>query len=1088
MKQNSQNFFTLFLIIFMSGLLISGSVFGQKIIWVSGVVQDAGGVDSDQGFVDLLIANGYDVQRENDTMTGGSLSAKQRGVLESGDLVIVSRSTNSGSYNTTDWNEIRKPIINITSYLSRANRWQWLENSNLLGGGDSGCPLYHVEDLAHPIFNGIIPDADGNVAVLDPAVGSGQTSLPDCQNIGNGQMIATAQDTGTVVIAYWPWNTKFHDGTEEVAAAPRLLFNAGARENDLDPGNLQGLMNLTPDGQTMFLNAVAFMLTPPAFAITIDAMQDEWYQGLKGPDDGYLQIRYFSHNDIGKPDGDADCSAKIWSAWDADWFYMYAEVTDDAVLATSPTDVWRNDCIELKVDGQATDETETAVSFDTRITAWAPEDVEPGQLTDNLAPLADEDKQFARRMTDDGYVLEFAIKLDKLGGSQPITAAIDEVFGLGIHIVDNDDTDRSAAIQWSAVLKDAIWNTPKFHGTVKFLEDNVISFIPVNNMTGETNTLPYDGSLPPIMIDAQKDPFYDGLTGPDDGWVYIPHQQYNTNGAPENDLDCSANLWVAWDDTYMYFYEEVTDEKVNLNNVTGYQNDCFEVYFDPDPTQAAASGQMGFRLTALDSADADPAAIAGVGNMNAATAAGFAGIGDNPTKGDYARRLTDNGYALECRVKWEWLTIGTRGPVVPAVGNSFGMATMNHDNDFGGREGSITWATVNNDNVWNNPSSHATVQFLEDGKLKLIAKNSITGDSNANPTWYDPNVSFRIAIDAVMDPWYNTLTGPDDGYVYIPAAAFNNNGAPDDDKDLSALLWVAWDDTYLYFYEEVADQVVNLNNATGWQNDCLEIYFDPDPSQAATSGQCGFRLTALDSADAEESVWAGVGNMIASGGAAWAGFADNATSDDYARALTDNGYVLEGRVKWEWISIDTRGPIVPGVGTIFGMATMNHDNDVAGREGSVSWSCVMDDNVWGNPQSHATVEFLDDHKLKLIAANAITGAVNENADEWYNPNGIIKVEVAENKDILPTKFNLSQNYPNPFNPTTTIAYDLPTKEQVRLTVFDILGRKVATLVDNRQEAGSYTISFDARGLATGMYIYRIEAGSFTKTAKMMVIK
>jgi|GEM_PF-2580312 len=90
---------------------------------------------------------------------------------------------------------------------------------------------------------------------------------------------------------------------------------------------------------------------------------------------------------------------------------------------------------------------------------------------------------------------------------------------------------------------------------------------------------------------------------------------------------------------------------------------------------------------------------------------------------------------------------------------------------------------------------------------------------------------------------------------------------------------------------------------------------------------------------------------------------------------------------------------------------------------------------------------------------------------------------------LPTKLALHQNYPNPFNPGTTINYDLNVQDHVRLEVFDLLGRKVATLVNNEpQQAGRYSVRFDATALASGVYLYRLETGSKVLLKKMTVIK
>jgi len=89
---------------------------------------------------------------------------------------------------------------------------------------------------------------------------------------------------------------------------------------------------------------------------------------------------------------------------------------------------------------------------------------------------------------------------------------------------------------------------------------------------------------------------------------------------------------------------------------------------------------------------------------------------------------------------------------------------------------------------------------------------------------------------------------------------------------------------------------------------------------------------------------------------------------------------------------------------------------------------------------------------------------------------------------VPVVYSLAQNYPNPFNPATTIKYSLAKSDRVKLAVYDLLGRQVASLVDGKQNAGDYVVRFDAAALSSGMYFYRIETGSFTQVKKMMLLK
>jgi hypothetical protein len=89
---------------------------------------------------------------------------------------------------------------------------------------------------------------------------------------------------------------------------------------------------------------------------------------------------------------------------------------------------------------------------------------------------------------------------------------------------------------------------------------------------------------------------------------------------------------------------------------------------------------------------------------------------------------------------------------------------------------------------------------------------------------------------------------------------------------------------------------------------------------------------------------------------------------------------------------------------------------------------------------------------------------------------------------IPTAFALEQNYPNPFNPATVVRYQVAVAGQVTLAVYDLLGRQMAVLVNEVKAPGSYAVRFDAAGLPSGMYVYRLSAGGFSTARNMMLVK
>jgi hypothetical protein len=229
-----------------------------------------------------------------------------------------------------------------------------------------------------------------------------------------------------------------------------------------------------------------------------------------------------------------------------------------------------------------------------------------------------------------------------------------------------------------------------------------------------------------ITVDAQKDSFYTNLTDPGDGYIQIPHTDFlpRLGPKPDDGADLSADVWAAWDETYLYVYAEIRDDTVLVNHEARPNNDCLELKFDPDPLKKSWTGVVNARLSALDSADAEE--IDGVDNLYQERHLSL--LASAPK--NYARRRTADGYVLEMRLAWDWIIVQGR-EVNVGVGNLFGFSVSIHDNDTDRLERGIQWSAGKADDVWNVPQLLGTVQFLEENRLKFIRANSI--DSTSRP-------------------------------------------------------------------------------------------------------------------------------------------------------------------------------------------------------------------------------------------------------------------------------------------------------------------------------------------------------------------
>jgi len=193
----------------------------------------------------------------------------------------------------------------------------------------------------------------------------------------------------------------------------------------------------------------------------------------------------------------------------------------------------------------------------------------------------------------------------------------------------------------------------------------------------------------------------------------------------------------------------------------------------------------------------------------------------------------------------------------------------------------------------------------------------------------------------------------------------------------------------------------------------------------------------------------------------------------------------DGGENWETINLNIGTESISGFsflpeepekvwGVIF-----NYNKLIFSSDSGKTWT---EQYVADNYNNAYDIYFVDNNCGWLIAPNDYLTP----SDVYYNPDGTIVSSVWES--ISPLKFYLNQNYPNPFNPSTKISWQSPVGSWQTLKIYDVLGNEVATLVDEYRPAGSYEVEVNATGFSSGIYLYRLTVGSYTKVRKMVVLK
>ncbi len=362
-----------------------------------------------------------------------------------------------------------------------------------------------------------------------------------------------------------------------------------------------------------------------------------------------------------------------------------------------------------------------------------------------------------------------------------------------------------------------------------------------------------------------------------------------------------------------------------------------------------------------------------------------------------------------------------------ADGLEIGFEVQINDNDTGSRSTQWRWWSTDG-NSWLDPSVFGTVKFTGRTTSDILDIHY---------------TAYPIEVDAEMDyAWQNVP----DIFVNQRFADFSKLYTY---KDAEVNFKTVWNMEYLYFWINVVDDTLHRDYDVdqSWNDDGVELWLDADHSaKHAYDGinDWGFAYRYNPDVLLDPVTEGKVPNKDSTLFA----------KIKQAQKLTADGLILETAIPMELLGID------PGNGSLIGIDLDWNDDDDGGVKDTKLKTYDPTDNDWQYPDLMGVARL------------------------WGSP---VQSDVKE-EGTLVSNFRLYQNYPNPFNPSTHINFSLPKDSNVKLVIYDVLGREVARLVDGRVQAGEHSINFEASHLSSGLYFYRLQTEDNVVVKKMMFLK
>jgi hypothetical protein len=371
----------------------------------------------------------------------------------------------------------------------------------------------------------------------------------------------------------------------------------------------------------------------------------------------------------------------------------------------------------------------------------------------------------------------------------------------------------------------------------------------------------------------------------------------------------------------------------------------------------------------------------------------------------------------------------------------------------------VTSGTQNLTHLLFAPIEDATVSFYYAVTAVDGAGNEsdpvVTASSTSNTAKGIATVSMTIPENFKPDGSLTDWAGINPTRLFVSEGAhIATNTTIDDDDDCSGLIYLAFSNDSLYFAFDVTDDVLDISAGDSWQQDSPDLFiglYNLTGKQHAgyergNEPDYHFRFN-------EATVF--IDNL---GGAE---MDSNGTTYYWAEKFP-SGYIVEGSFSLQDIADAGEDTVyTPTHGDRIPFNVSFSDADGGGsREGILTLSRYDDDTAWQSPRNWMYTWMYD----------------------------ALGTSIEDITEVTPLQYELANNYPNPFNPTTTINYTLAKAGDVSLEVFNLLGQKVRSLVKTRQDAGSYSVQFSADGLASGIYMYRLETEGFMQVQKMVLLK